>query len=669
MAQTPLEQFCIEHSLILVGQLARWRDECPKVPFEDMLLRNHTIVSETNWLDELFSIDVKVPVLPPTDTPRLPISANSAKGNKLREDHQGIIIQDSPILVVATYNPFNTQALDATVPLLFPGVKRKIVLVTPHTYSKLAALAERGACTFTADDWKETLPDWCASIGQPDEGFLDLGMLIEEIWSNPTTPTPVLLPGQYTAGVSLGDMDAILVSKTRLHAWIATPRPYSVELYNNAMQKVGLTIHILAVGPNEFKRLKIATEKPRSAAADVTKENALHIRDWGSPADENELARRIVQAAIEMGASDIHIDPKETRARIRFRVDNELFEQSPIPNSSYLGVMKRLKIMGVMMQDKTGLLQDGAGNVEFNGTRYDLRFSISVVNGGKEAVVIRIFNARIPDLADLRLKENEMKVLKWFLDQENGMVVCSGPTGSGKTTLLYALLAALDDPSLDIVTIEQPSEKHFENAKQITVYESGKLTYGTALRSILRQDPDVIMIGEIRDDESAVKGVEAAMTGHLVLTTTHANSAVGVIERLCGSFPVDRVALATVLKLSIAQRLVGRLCPLCKIIRAPRADDLEFFPPIEIARPIIAERSGCSACRGTGLAGRLLVMEIMPVDDTIREMIAARRAPQEIERYNRLRGFTGIIEQATHLLQTGEIPIESARQFITRPLV
>jgi len=668
MAQTPLEQFCIEHSLLLVGQLARWREAFPDVPFEDVLLRNHTAIQEDNWLDEVMALGLPNHILPPTDIPRLPASAGTKEATELRDKHHGIILQDNPLLVVGVYNPFSIQKVDEALSVLFPGKRKMIVILSPHTYSQTAALAERGACNFD-ENWGEEMDEWCASLGLPTSGYLDLGMLIEDVWFHAETPTPVILPGQYNNAILLGDSDALLVKKTSLHAWVVTLRPFSKELFNEVMQKLALSVHFLAIGPREFNRLKKASLPDRKNKLDVSRDSELHVRDWGIvPGDDVGLARKLVHAAIEMGASDIHMEPKQSRARIRFRVDNELLEQAPLPISIYKDVIRRLKIMGIMMQDVSGALQDGAGYVDFNGVRYDLRFSISIVNGGEEAIVVRIFNSRIPDLSDLRLKENEMKVLKWFLDQETGMVVCSGPTGSGKTTLLYALLNAIDSPDLDLVTIEQPVEKFFENAKQITVFEDGKLTYGTALRSILRQDPDVIMIGEIRDDESAIKAVEASMTGHLVMTTTHANSAVGVIERLAGSFPVDRVALATAMKLSIAQRLVGKLCPFCKKTRAPRAEDLEYFPASDIARPVIAERVGCSVCRGTGIAGRLLIMEMMPVDDTIREMIASKRSPTEIERYNRQRGFLGLIEQASYLLQTGEITLADARRFITRPL-
>lgn len=668
MAQTPLEQFCIEHSLVLVGQLARWREEFPDTSFEDIILMNHAAIQEDYWLDEVLTLGLPNHVLPPPHLPRLPAIAGTKEANVLRSKHKGIILQDSPVLVVGIFNPFAAQEVDEVLSVLFPGRSKAIVFLSPHTYSQIGALVERGTCNFTGD-WGEDLEEWCASIGRAPSGYLDIGMIVEDIWFNGDLAAPVILPGQYSDAVALGEADALLVKKTPLHAWAITPRPFSKELYNEVMQKVGLSTIFLAVGPREFGRLKQASKADRKNKFDISRDSELHISDWGVvTGDEVGTSRKIVYAAIEMGASDIHMEPKNQRARIRFRVDNELLEQAPLPISVYRDVLRRLKIMGVMMQDVSGVFQDGAGYVDFNGVRYDLRFSISIVNGGEEAIVVRIFNSRIPDLADLRLKENEMKVLKWFLDQETGMVVCSGPTGSGKTTLLYALLNAIDSPDLDLVTIEQPVEKFFENAKQITVYEDGKLTYGSALRSILRQDPDVIMIGEIRDNESAIKAVEASMTGHLVLTTTHANSAVGVIERLAGSFPVDRVALATALKLSIAQRLVGRLCPYCKKPRAPRAEDLEYFPPSNIARPIIAERVGCSVCRGTGISGRLLLMEMMPVDDAIREMIAVKRSPTDIEKYNRQRGFLGLIEQASYLLQTGEITLADARRFITRPL-
>jgi len=667
-AEDELETFVKRRGLVLVSELARWRGEngeSEAVPFYESLLRNYNIIREDAWLDAIVEESGGLRVLALPLHPRLPEIAGSTEAKKLRTMVPAVILQDSPFLVVATMDPFAVAKIEEALLRVFPGRHVQIVLISPHSFSTTAALVERGACTFN-NDWCEDLVEWAPLLGQSSENYLDLEMLIDEIWA---TSAPVAFPGQYNEGEKLTGLDAIVVRRTPLNAWVVTPRPTGKDLATAMMQALGRRIQTIAVGPREFARIVASVEAASKQETTIKRDKPLQVSDWGlANTDEVMLARNIVKAAIDMGASDIHLEPKQKSARLRFRIDGVLYEQAPLPLGMYQMVLRRLKIMASMLHEKSGILQDGAGMVEFNKVRYDLRFSISVVNGGEEGMTVRIFNSMIPDIADLGLKENEMKVLMWFLGQQNGMCICSGPTGSGKTTLLYGLLKALDHPSRSLVTIEQPVEKYFTNARQITVTKDGDITFASALRAVLRQDPDVIMVGEIRDKDSALVAVEAAQTGHLVLSTTHANSAAGVIERLCGSFPVDNVSLGNALRLSIAQRLVGRLCPFCKKLRATKSSDLEFLPACPIEHPVVGERVGCSVCRGTGISGRHLIMELMPVDDAVRNMIADKDTMVTIEQYNRSRGFRGLVDQATELLLTGEITLESARQFITRPL-
>ena len=675
MANDPLIDFCKEHSLVLVAQMARWREESPNLPFNESLLTHHLEVQENHWLDSIATIAGTTPLICLSDAPSLPVEATSEAANKLRAAFPAIVLQFDPILVIGTFDPFIVDQITTEAAILFPGAKTHIVLLSPHGFSYAAALIHFGACEFTGN-WNENLSEWCPLLGQSESSYFDIGMVIEDIWQNADRAIPVLLPGQCDTGEAIPGIDAIVIRKTSLNAWVVTPRPFSKEIHGEVMQSLGRHVHLMAVGPNEYNRLSQVIESSDIKVFGVERDTALRVSDWGlSETDDVVLARRIIHSAVRIGASDIHMEPKYKRARVRFRVDGTLFEQAPLPLPVYQAVLMRLKIIGSMMSDKMGILQDGHGHIILDDIRYDLRFAIAVVNGGEESIVIRIFNSKITNLAELRLREPEMKVLRWLLDQKQGLCICSGPTGSGKTTLLYGLLDALNNPGKDIVTIEQPVEKHFEDAKQFNVKEDGELTYSTVLRSVLRQDPNVIMIGEVRDAESAVIATQAAATGHLVLTTTHSNSAVDVIDRLCSAFPVAPVSLAGVLKLSIAQRLVPKLCPLCKKTRTPKSSDLEYFPSANVGSPIIGEKNGCPSCRGTGFSGRILIMEMMPVDDAIKDMITKmaaskeRVSPQEIEKYNQSRGYSRLIDQASFLLQTGEITLESALGFVTSPLV
>lgn len=662
---TALERFSIERSLVLVGELSRWREDAPGEPFLQMLLPRSKAVSEAGWADEVSSLRDAPPFIPCPDT-AAPCSTDPELHSSLVKEAHAVLLQQSPVVVAALVNPFESDTLRSILSVKFPGTPTRIVTVSPHAWVRLEALASAGR---TWDgDWGETLEEWAPLIGVDPRFYLDLASLIEDIWMKMSIP--VLPPGFADNAEAIpGVDDALIIWRTPLRVWVASSRVSSPELKESVSQMTGRSVQMVATGPREFARLLEMSNKsaPHSRAREGS--DSLHIQSWGSTSESSELLQRILSSAISMGTSDIHIEPKPDRARVRFRIDNEMHEQAPMNKAMYFDVLRRMKIQGKMMQEKSGVIQDGAGWVMHDKTRYDLRYGVTVVDGGEDAVVIRIFSSSIPDIRRIGLDGVQMKTLDWFMGLDTGMAIFSGPTGSGKTTTLYAMLRALDRPELDIVTIEQPVEKHFEPAKQITVYEEGGLTFSTALRSILRQDPDVIMVGEMRDTPSATKAVEAAMTGHLVLSTTHANSAVAVVERLTGSFGVDKVSLSCALKLSIAQRLVSRLCPYCKAPRDPRASDLEHFPPVAVARPVIAERRGCSLCRGTGLMGRHLIMEMMVVDSAVREMVALSRHPTEIERYCRARGFPSLVEQAAWLLQNGEISLDSASQFVERPIV
>lgn len=660
-----LERFAIERSLVLVGELSRWREESPGEKFTSLMLPRHRAISEAAWADEASSIK-SAPFFMPCFQSSMPVRVDPEVRREFAEQAQAVLLQTSPVVVAAILNPFAEDIARSLLSIKYPGVPSKIVTVSPHAWVRLDALAS--ASREWDGQWGESLQDWCHLLGLDPRFYLDVGSVVEELWTKheiPVAPQGFFEEAEEIPAVE----DGLVVWRTPLSVWAVSPRVLSTELREMMAQMTGRSVKLMAVGPSEFARLKSLAVKKTGEHAAREAAASLHIQSWGAASDSSELLQRLLSSAISMGASDIHIEPKPDRARVRFRIDNEMHEQAPLNKATYFDVLRRMKIQGKMMQEKSGIIQDGAGWVMHQGTRYDLRYGVTVVDGGEDAVVIRIFSSSIPDIRAIGLDGTQMKTLDWFMGQDSGMAVFSGPTGSGKTTTLYAMLKALDRPELDIVTIEQPVEKHFEPAKQITVYEEGGLTFASVLRSILRQDPDVIMVGEMRDVPSATKAVEAAMTGHLVLSTTHANSAVGVIDRLAGSFSLDRVSLSCALRLSVAQRLVSRLCPFCKKSRPPRASDLEHFPPVSVARPVICERNGCSLCRGTGLMGRHLIMEIMVCDQAVKEMIALNRHPQEIEKYCRARGFPSLVEQAAWLLQNGEISLDAASQFIERPLV
>jgi len=297
----------------------------------------------------------------------------------------------------------------------------------------------------------------------------------------------------------------------------------------------------------------------------------------------------ILTAALRAGASDVHIDPQPGGARIRFRVDGILRPAMEIGMMETRHLIRRIKLFGGMDQNAVERPQDGAGRFHFGGFEYDIRCAVTVARDYREAAVLRIFD---PQIASLEALGFDLCERGFFSDWEkagSGMLVVSGATGSGKTSTLYAVAAGLATPDRAVVTIEDPVERRLPGARQIDVGGMDGATFARAFRSVLRQDPDIILLGEIRDAESARAAVDAALSGHPVLTTLHAAGAEGILRRLQFSFGIDASSIAHTVRLCVAQRLVGRPCASCRGVAGPE----------------------CEACGGTGIRGRTVVAEMM----------------------------------------------------------
>jgi len=324
------------------------------------------------------------------------------------------------------------------------------------------------------------------------------------------------------------------------------------------------------------------------------------------------------QAALE-GASDIHIEPFERLTRVRYRVDGLCFDSLDFPANLHPAVSSRIKIMGNMDITERRKPQDGRILIKVLDRRIDLRVSsLPTIYG--EKIVMRLLdqeNAMV-GLQKLGLDDDELKVLSHTIKRPYGIMLVTGPTGSGKSTTLYSVLERLNLPEVNIITVEDPVEYTIPGINQIQVDERAGRTFGAALRSILRQDPDKIMVGEIRDTETAQLAIRAALTGHLVLSTLHTNDAPSAIARLV-DMGIAPFLVASSVVCAMAQRLVRKLCPFCRqeITLSPKACESIGIPPdSKVYRPV-----GCDACRGTGYKGRSGIYEIMPISDTIRQMI------------------------------------------------
>jgi type II secretory ATPase GspE/PulE/Tfp pilus assembly ATPase PilB-like protein len=346
------------------------------------------------------------------------------------------------------------------------------------------------------------------------------------------------------------------------------------------------------------------------------------------------LVDLIILEAIEERASDIHIEPFEHEVRIKYRIDGLLVEKSPSSKKLQAAIVSRIKIMGNMNIAERFVPQDG--HIEFAGSRgtIDLRVStVPTVYG--EAVVMRILDksAALIELEDLGLHQSHMAGFVRSLGKNHGIVLVTGPTGCGKTTTLYASLKKIYQPSVKMITIEDPVEYQLDGINQMPVNRKRGLTFATGLRHILRHDPDVVMVGEIRDRETAEIAIRAALTGHLVFSTLHTNDAAGAVTRLI-DMGVEPFLLASSLEAVLAQRLVRKICPHC---REPYDPDPAILKSLNGAldvpmNTVYYHGRGCNHCGQSGMSGRVGIFELLRVTSKVRDIIAARPTTEQINR-------------------------------------
>jgi type IV pilus assembly protein PilB len=354
----------------------------------------------------------------------------------------------------------------------------------------------------------------------------------------------------------------------------------------------------------------------------------------GEEAPVIKLANLILVQAIRDRASDIHIEPFEKTMRLRYRIDGVLVDMPPPPKSMQIALTSRIKIMANLDIAERRLPQDGRMRVKVGGRDIDLRVStLPTVHG--EKCVLRVLDKSnlSASLDQLGLDPESYKKFKAAIDAPHGLILVTGPTGSGKTTTLYSALNELNRPEYNIITVEDPVEFQIPGINQVPVRKEIGLTFASALRSILRQDPDIIMIGEIRDQETAEIAVEAALTGHQVLSTMHCNDAPGAIARL-DDMGIAPFLISSSVILSCAQRLMRRICKACKepvTYPSKMFEDLKIDPKLFEGVQLYKGR-GCDRCKNTGYAGRVAIIELMPISDEIRKLIIKRAGSMEIGR-------------------------------------
>lgn len=395
------------------------------------------------------------------------------------------------------------------------------------------------------------------------------------------------------------------------------------------------------------------TEDLTDAAKDLSLDNLIAQAE---EAPVVKLVDLIIRQAIEEGASDIHVEPQQDKFNLRYRIDGILYEMpSPAP-SLYLPIVSRIKILSKMDIAEKRLPQDGGFSVKIGERLIDLRISsLPTIYG--EKVVLRILDkSRIPlELSRLGFISQELELIRKGISASNGLVFLTGPTGSGKSTTLYAALNELRTPQVNILTVEDPVEYKLEGISQVHVKPDIGLTFANALRCFLRQDPDIILVGEVRDLETAEICIRAALTGHLVLSTLHTNDAASTISRLI-DIGVPNFLITASIRLIVAQRLVRKLCQHCKEPYEIKAEDLPSG--VTISSPIIYKAKGCEKCNFIGYKGRSVVIEVILIDEELRALIHNNPKPQEIMAMAKKKGTLSLLESGLKRVEEGVTSLE-----------
>ncbi len=363
-----------------------------------------------------------------------------------------------------------------------------------------------------------------------------------------------------------------------------------------------------------------------------------------------KLVNSLILDAIRLKASDIHIEVYEKRFRVRYRIDGVLREVSQLPYGLRHAVISRIKILSKLNISERRLPQDGRIKIHAFGRSIDLRVSILPCIFG-EKVVMRLLDPEnlMLDMSKLGFPERAMKEFNKAIHMPYGMILVTGPTGSGKTTTLYSALQSLNTPDVNIMTAEDPVEFNLDGINQVQVRPEIGLTFAAALRSFLRQDPDIILVGEIRDQETADIAIKAALTGHLVFSTLHTNDAPSTITRLV-DMGLPPFLVASAVKLVVAQRLLRRICPDCKEEYEPEPEKLEILgiDPEEVKKKGLKfyRGRGCPTCGGTGYKGRIAVFEVMPITRELQRLIIEGASALEIEEVAAQQGMTTLRQEA-----------------------
>src|SRR5262245_22410170 len=434
---------------------------------------------------------------------------------------------------------------------------------------------------------------------------------------------------------------------------VASADPLNTLVADELRQSTGLTVKLVVSSPGGILEAidrsydgaatplqRIVEGMEDEAGGPGGDEDVNHLRDMAFEAPVVRLVNLLVENAISAEASDIHIEPFEDTLRIRYRIDGLLYDQEAPPRRLQAAVTSRIKIMAEMNIAERRLPQDGRIRVTLHGQRVDIRVStMRTVHG--ESIVMRLLQRStvfLP-LEKLGFPHATLTRFESLIKRPHGIVLVTGPTGSGKTTTLYAALDKINSPGVKIITVEDPVEYQLKGVNQIPVKAKIGLTFANGLRHIVRQDPDVILVGEVRDLETAEIAIQASLTGHLVFSTLHTNDAPGARTRL-QDMGVEPYLVASVLEGVLAQRLVRRICQACRVPDTPSQADLDALGIRASTDVTLFKGKGCDDCRGTGYRGRSAIYEMFIIDEDARSLMLRRASARDIRVHAIERGMT-----------------------------
>ncbi|MBH78360.1 MAG: pilus assembly protein PilB [Puniceicoccaceae bacterium] len=454
--------------------------------------------------------------------------------------------------------------------------------------------------------------------------------------------------------------------------------PFNPAIIDDLTFTLNKDITIVVCNPEHIDSLLIATYGEEDSSIDDILgdlgESFTESQDDLSEGDLTDMANQtpiirfvnlVLQQAIKDKASDVHFEPFEDQFRIRYRIDGALYEMAPPPRNLAVPVTSRVKVLSNMNISETRIPQDGRIKMTIAGRPVDLRVSTLPTQFG-ESVVLRVLDKSVVnlDLEALSLPDDILQTIRDLVDRPNGIFIVTGPTGSGKTTTLYSALREVNSVETKILTAEDPVEYEIDGIMQVAVNHKVGLDFSRALRAFLRQDPDKIMVGEIRDLETAQIAVQASLTGHVVLSTLHTNDAPGAVTRLI-DMGLEPFLISASLEAILAQRLVRRICPNCRTAYEPSQELIEMLDvdPLEIADKDFFYGDGCAECSNTGYRGRVGLFEMIVVSDAIRELINNRAPTLTIKQKALEQGMRSLRDDGLRAIFDGNSTIEEVLKY------